>query len=312
VGVSIYLANYLRRDVDPLEIPAELLKGTSYKEELKVAVRAALAAGANMQREIGMSVKNDVQTKFNSIDFATETDRANEKLIFDMLKQRFPQGHVFIGEESSAENDDIPALTSDPTWIVDPIDGTTNFVHSFPLSCVSIGLCVAGEPVLGVVYCGSTRELFLAAKGSGAFLNGSRISVSAAKSLPEALVLTEFGYSREAKNVDKWLSTARTVVLAGAHGLRSLGSGVIDLCYIAAGRVDAGYAGVSEEGWKPWDYCAGAVILTEAGATLTDIRGDRFDLYGDSILTAATPELAKELLGTLQEAQKVKYQIVKA
>ena len=173
-------------------------------------------------------------------------------------------------------------------------DGTTNFVHSFPFSCVSIGLCVAGEPVLGVVYCASTRELFLAAKGAGAFLNGRRISVSAAKSLPEALVLTEFGYSREAKNVDKWLSTARTVVLAGAHGLRSLGSGVIDLCYIAAGRVDAGYTGVSEEGWKPWDYCAGAVILTEAGATLTNIRGDRFDLYGDSILTAATPELAKE------------------
>jgi fructose-1,6-bisphosphatase/inositol monophosphatase family enzyme len=121
VGVSMYLVNYLRRDLDPLDIPAELLSGTNYKEELKVAVQAALAAGANMQRDIGMSVKNDVQTKFNSIDFATETDRANELIIFDMLKQRFPQGHVFIGEESSAENNTIPALTSVPTWIVDPM-----------------------------------------------------------------------------------------------------------------------------------------------------------------------------------------------
>jgi fructose-1,6-bisphosphatase/inositol monophosphatase family enzyme len=121
VGVSMYLVNYLRRDLDPLDIPAELLSGTDYKEELKVAVQAALAAGANMQRDIGMSVKNDVQTKFNSIDFATETDRANELIIFDMLKQRFPQGHKFIGEESSAENNAIPALTSAPTWIVDPM-----------------------------------------------------------------------------------------------------------------------------------------------------------------------------------------------
>lgn len=287
-------------------IPSSICE-SPFKVQVEVALNAALAAGANMQRDISLEQKNDVQTKFNSIDFATETDRANEKMIFDILRREFP-GHVFIGEESSAEAvDGIPNLTDSPTWIVDPIDGTTNFVHGFPLSCVSIGLCVNKEPVVGVCFCGSTDELFIAAKGCGAYLNGRPIAVSKASSLRESLVLTEFGYSRQPQDVDRWLCAARTVMLKGAHGLRSLGSGVMDLCYMASGRVDACYAGVAGEGWKPWDYCAGAVILREAGAVLLDITGKNFDMYGKSILTASSQTLADELVETLAECNTLEY-----
>jgi inositol-phosphate phosphatase / L-galactose 1-phosphate phosphatase len=293
-----------RRGRKRQKLPQAILTGR-YAHEAKEAINLSLDAGQNMQR----GDTAGLETKFNSIDFATVTDRANEQLIFDRLRQAFP-AYEFIGEESSAEKNETPALTDAPTWIVDPVDGTTNFVHSFPLCCVSIGLCIGKKPVLGVVYCPATEELFVAAHGEGAFLNGAPIRVSAAKTLSEAIVLTEFGYSREAADVDNWLVACRHVILKGAHGVRALGSGVMDLCYLACGRLDAAYAGVSGEGWKPWDYCAGSVILAEAGAYMCQCDGTPFDLYGSSVVAASCEALADELVSTLDQAADTQFILV--
>jgi fructose-1,6-bisphosphatase/inositol monophosphatase family enzyme len=286
-------------------IPDELAKGDhGLKAELIAACSAARIAGENMLGEL-KKVKRGVQTKYNSIDFATETDRANEKMIFKVLREHF-EAHNFIGEESSAElGDVIPPLGDDPTWIVDPIDGTTNFVHSFPLSCVSIGLCKKKIPVMGVIFCPATSEMFIAVKGHGAFLNGERIHVSSCEVMKDALVLTEFGYSRMESDIDIWFKAAKDVLMTGAHGLRAMGSGVMDLCFLAAGRLDAVYAGVAGEGWKPWDYCAGQVMIEEAGGVICDISGGTFDLYGKTILAASCNKLADELVNCLHPVEPI-------
>ena len=241
-----------------------------------------------------------IQTKFNSIDFATETDRECEKIIFDKLKKIFPN-HKLIGEESTAAHGGGIELTNEPTWVVDPIDGTTNFVHSFGFTCTSIAFVVNKIPIIGIVYCPFTDELFIAVKGKGSYCNGVTLESSKIRSLNEALVLTEFGYSRDISDIDKWFHCAKNVLKTNCHALRAMGSGVLDLCYIAAGRLDAVYAGVSGEGWKIWDYSAGILIIEEAGGTMVGVDGKNFDLLGKSVLATGTKELAEELVEVLKK-----------
>jgi fructose-1,6-bisphosphatase/inositol monophosphatase family enzyme len=166
---SIVLAHKAWSTIDEQQLkrektlPRELDASILYSEELEVAVELALACGEKMNAVLGDLNKSKVDkasgNDAKSADYVTATDQENELYIFEVLRRRFPK-HKFIGEEESSENGRIPPLTDDPTWIIDPVDGTTNFVHSNPATCISIGLCVSKRPVVGVVYCGATNELF--------------------------------------------------------------------------------------------------------------------------------------------------------
>jgi fructose-1,6-bisphosphatase/inositol monophosphatase family enzyme len=297
----LYLAQRQRAKDAKLAIPQTLLS-SPLNHELRVAVQLALRAGAAMYRycdEKGTLAESThdlrIATKGQPEDFCTKIDLENEQLITDGLLQHFPT-HVVIGEETTGMGA-IPQLTSDPTWIIDPIDGTTNFASGLPLTCVSIGLCVNGRPTLGVVYAPMTNELYLAVQGYGAYRNGVRIAKRIGKKLVDSVVCFEFGYARDKSAIAKMLTVVQRILENGCRTTRSLGSGVLDLCYVASGRMDVVYAGVAGEGWKPWDYCAGYVIAKEAGCALESIHATEqlFDLYSDSIICAAGDSLLREV-----------------
>lgn len=208
--------------------------------------------------------------------------------------------HPNTQEEASAAGT-IPPLTAAPTWICDPVDGTTNFVHAFPFSCVALALAVDKEVVLGVVYDPSKDELFLAAKGKGAYCNGRRLKTTPTTELSKAVVIQEFGYERSPEGIKKLVAVTERLLRTNVQAVRQLGSGVLDLAYVAAGRVDAVYTGVAGEGWKPWDYAAGAILATEAGGVMTDLRGGDFDLFGSGMICAANDALARRIVGLVRD-----------
>ena len=222
---------------------------------------------------------------------------------------------MIIGEESTGT--DKPAtLTSDPTWIIDPIDGTTNFASGLPLTCVSIGYCQNCRPVLGVVYAPMTEELFLGVHQHGSYRNGVPIYLSPltkSKEMKDAIVLFELGSARSEKAIDEMLLAVKRVLINTCRTTRSFGSGVLDLCYVATGRVDVIYTGISGEGWKPWDYCAATVIVEEAGCCIRSllnknslgesnefdedgnvIDGSDFDIYSDSMICGVHKGIVEE------------------
>jgi fructose-1,6-bisphosphatase/inositol monophosphatase family enzyme len=256
----------------------------------------------------------DISEKGRPEDFFTQVDLENERSIACGLLDAFPS-HKIIGEEATGTGS-IPALTSEPTWIVDPIDGTTNFAAGLPLACVSIGLCRDRIPEVGVVFAPHTQELYVGARGRGAFRNGALLVPSStsgggpAQRLAGAVVCAEFGYVRSPDEIDRMVRAVRSVLLSGCRAVRMLGSGVLDLCYVASGRLDVVYAGVASEGWKPWDFCAACVILEEAGCAIEPIypRGAEaagsdnqressirsFDLHSTSHICASSQELLEE------------------
>lgn len=290
-------------------VPAPLEHGP-YAKELRVAIELALAAGNNMVaycESKGTSSEEhyrlSVTAKGQPEDFCTQVDVENEFLIANGLLKRFPN-HVVIGEESTGTGT-IPRLTNQPTWIIDPIDGTTNFAAGLPLSCVSIGFCVKGIPVLGVVYAPLTHELYTAVLACGAYRNGHAIiRAKHQRTLNESIVCAEFGYARGKDEVLKMTGALQSILLHGCRSIRMLGSGVLDLCYVATGRLDVVYAGVASEGWKPWDYCAGLVVATEAGCHVEAIDqayGEPFDLYSKSIICASSKALVVETRQILRQ-----------
>lgn len=285
-----------------LSIPDEL-RSSPYYDELCSALEIALEAGAHLQEAIDQP--KDVELK-GEVDFVTATDKLNEKIIFEHLKTKYPS-YTFIGEESASLDHVSPILTSNPTWIVDPIDGTTNFLHSFPFTCVSIGLCVDRRPVVGVVYAPKLDEIYLGARGCGAYLNGRRLRVSGVKAVKDSLVLTELGYIRDPMSRVKFFACIQEVLRQSPHALRMMGSGVLDLCYVAAGRLDVLWTGVAGEGWKPWDYCAGSLFVEEAGGVLGSLESEEsFSVYDNSCVAAATPELRDEVVRTVKTALRYK------
>lgn len=283
-------------------IPRALLN-SPYSKELRVALDVALKCGRNIAQycdargtEAEASAEDlGISTKSNAADFATKIDVLNEAIVTDAIQRNFPD-HEIIGEESVGTGG-IPPLTDKETWIVDPIDGTTNFASGLPLACVSIGFCVDKRPVMGVVYAPMTDEVYLAVKGFGAFRNGVRLTQRKHVPMEQAVVEFEFGYPRTQKAVETMLSAVQEFMERKVRATRQLGTGVIDLCYVATGRFSVVYSGVAGEGWKPWDYCAGLVIATEAGCSMETFDqkpGEEFDLYGDSILCAVSQELLEE------------------
>jgi fructose-1,6-bisphosphatase/inositol monophosphatase family enzyme len=303
-GVGLYLFQQRnKRKVSKYAIPESLLS-LPLSKELRVAVDLALQAGRAMYSycdEKGTAAEEQhdlgIATKGQAEDFCTKIDLENEILVTEGLMKHFPS-HKVIGEEAIGAGS-IPPLTIDPTWIIDPIDGTTNFAAGLPLACVSIGLCLDGRPALGVVYAPMTDELYLAVKEHGSYRNGVRITKRKEKSLLESVVCFEFGYARDKDAIAKMLGVVQRILEHGCRTTRSIGSGVLDLCYVATGRIDVVYAGVAGEGWKPWDYCAGYLVAKEAGCAIEPItgqqEGDDFDLYSKSIICAVGLTLLQEV-----------------
>ncbi|CAL9761734.1 unnamed protein product [Musa acuminata subsp. burmannicoides] len=243
--------------------------GSILAEFLAVAVDAAKSAGEVIRK--GFYQTKHVEHK-GQVDLVTETDKACEELIFNHLKKHYPD-HKFIGEETSAAFG-TAELTDEPTWIVDPLDGTTNFVHGFPFVCVSIGLAIGKVPTVGVVYNPIIGELFTGVRGQGAFLNGNPIKASSQSELLKALLVTEVGTKRDKSTVDATTNRINNLLFK-VRSLRMCGSLALNLCGIACGRLDLCY----EIGFGgPWDVAAGAVIVHEAGGLVFDPSGGDFDL----------------------------------
>ena len=240
---------------------------------LNIAVKAARAAGALINRASLDIEKLQVQTK-SANDFVTEVDQAAEQVIIETILQAYP-GHGILAEESGRSKG---AKDSEFVWIIDPLDGTTNFIHGFPVYSVSIALAHRGVVQQAVVYDPSRNDLFIASRGRGAYLNERRLRVSKRTRLAECLIGTGFPF-RQGDNFKRYMRMFEELMPLCA-GLRRPGSAALDLCYVAAGRAD----GFFEEILKPWDMHAGRLILEEAGGTVTRLDGTPLGLGPDGVV----------------------------
>jgi myo-inositol-1(or 4)-monophosphatase len=246
---------------------------TTYRE---AACEAARRGAAVLEQ---WRAKFQVREKGRA-DLVTEADLGSQSAVRSYLLERFP-GHAFLGEEGP-ESKSRPGPDAPPTWIVDPLDGTTNYVHDVPLYCVSIGLQVAGELVVGVVFEPTRNEMFHAAKGQGAFLNGQRLRTSTTDDLGSALLATGFppDMRGQERALDWWAYFS-----LHARSLRRTGSTAINLAYLAAGRFD-GYWGFDNH---VWDVVGGVVLVREAGGTVSALDGSAYDPYAPFALGSNGP-----------------------
>ncbi|CAJ0944034.1 unnamed protein product, partial [Mesorhabditis belari] len=231
-----------------------------------------------------------VETKSSNTDLVTETDRAVERYLIDGLHAAFPD-HKFIGEESVSGGAKIE-WTDAPTWIIDPIDGTTNFVHRIPLIAICVGLSINKELRGGIVYNPITNELYTAQVGTGAFKNGFPIHASSTQDLSAAVVVTQLGSDRRPEMISSFIQSYQTLMLKhNAQGNRSFGSAAINMMMVAQGSVD----GYIEYGIHAWDVAAAAVIIREAGGTIISPDGSPFNVMGRCVLCTGTPQLSSTI-----------------
>jgi myo-inositol-1(or 4)-monophosphatase len=254
---------------------------------LNTAVKAARKAGNLMLRASRDLDLIKVETKRRN-DFVTEVDRVAEAAIIETLREVYPH-HSILAEESGESK----GAQSDYVWIIDPIDGTTNFIHGIPHFAVSIGLSHKGILSQAVVYDPSKNELFTASRGGGAFMNERRLRVAKRDKLTEAIIGTGFPF-RDNQAFDEYMAQFKAVTMSCA-GVRRPGAASLDLAYVAAGRFD----GFWESGLSPWDIAAGALLITEAGGLVGDFEGN--DKYLESgRCVASSPKLFPQLLKTLK------------
>jgi myo-inositol-1(or 4)-monophosphatase len=227
---------------------------------VNIAIRAARRAGELMVRQLNQLESLKVVEKGKN-ELVTQVDEAAEAAIVEVIRDHYPD-HSILAEESGATGD------HEYEWVIDPLDGTTNYVHGFPVFSVSIAVMRAGELEHGVVYDPLRQEIFSATRGQGAQLDGRKIRVSKRTHLQQALISTGFPYRDNLKHIDSYLEMLRAVMLETV-GVRRPGSAALDLCYVAAGRVD----GFWELGLSKWDIAAGALIIREAGGRISDFRG---------------------------------------
>jgi len=248
---------------------------------LNIAVRAARRAGDVIVRSVDRADTLDVTAKGRN-DFVTEIDRVAEAEIMAVISKAYPQ-HGFLAEESGRSGGD------EVIWVIDPLDGTTNFLHGFPQLAVSIAAEYRGRMEVAVVFDPLKSELFTAAAGTGAQLDGRRIRVSKQDSLEGALIGTGFPYRSNARYMQPYLGMLE-VVMNEAAGVRRAGSAALDLAYVAAGRLD----GFWEFGLSPWDTAAGNLLITEAGGRVGTLTGRPYAQAGD--IVAGTPRVYTALL----------------
>jgi myo-inositol-1(or 4)-monophosphatase len=252
---------------------------------VNVAVRAARAAGAIVLRYMNRVDGLKVEEK-SRLDFATEVDRMAEAEIVRELKRAYPD-HGVLGEESGASG-----KSKDKVWVIDPLDGTHNYLHGFPHFCVSIGFVDHGDLLHAVIYDPLRDELFTASKGDGAFVNDRRMRVTKRETLAGALLGTGFPY-RQRAHLEGQLAMTRAL-LREAEDIRRTGSAALDLAYVAAGRLD----GFFEIGLKPWDMTAGCLLVREAGGHFCDFTGQS-GMPADGNLIAANHLLAAAMVGAI-------------
>ena len=272
----------------------------------QIGRQAALAAGVVMRQNYP---KPHQITMKGAIDPVTETDFQCQEIIIGMIRRAFPD-HGFLAEERGGEDvgqppSAVPEIThpglaweSDPLptcrWIIDPLDGTVNFAHGFPMFCVSIACEADGVLEYGVIYDPLRDELFEARRGAGASLNGRPIRVSATARLDRALIATGFPYDIRERVPETLARLGR--MLANTQGVRRAGSAALDLCYVACGRLD----GFFEENLKPWDTAAGLLMVSEAGGKITTFDGRDYDIYAPNMV-ASNGVLHPQLLSRLTE-----------
>jgi myo-inositol-1(or 4)-monophosphatase len=242
-----------------------------FRDCLELALDAADDAGNLIRENWQKPQKIDYK---GAIDLVTSVDRESERRIVGRLRREFPS-HSFLAEEETSI-----AAESDYRWIIDPLDGTTNFAHGYPQFCISIALEFRGEIQMGTVYNPIAREAFSAIKGGGASLNGQSIAVSAVPELNTALLGTGFPYDRR-ENPDFYLAYFKAF-MTRCQGIRRTGSAALDLCSVACGRLD----GFWELKLKPWDIAAGSLIVTEAGGRLSNFNGAPFSIWGNETMAS--------------------------
>jgi len=249
-----------------------------------LAIRLAKKAGGILQDHLGRVKRVGYK---GAVNLVTEMDLLSEKIIVSEIRRHYPN-HSLLAEEKTHRQKDSPYR-----WIIDPLDGTTNYAHGYPVFCVSIGLEKDGEIILGVVYDPSRNELFVGEKGKGTRLNGKRIQVSSTRRLSRSLLATGFPYDlRESpeNNFDHFQNFSGKV-----HAVRRAGSAALDLCYVAAGRFD----GFWEMKLSPWDLAAGSLIVREAGGKVTEFNGKMIHLEGRQVL-ASNGKIHREMMKVLK------------
>ena len=260
---------------------------------INTAVKAARRAAAIINRA-SFDIDRLQVTEKKHNDFVTEVDQAAEQAIIDVLKNAYPD-HAILAEESGAsanlhdENEHV--------WIIDPLDGTTNFIHGFPQYCVSIALQQRGQITQAVVYDPTRNDLFTATKGAGAYLNEKRIRVTRRDKIGDALIGTGFPYT-DLTGLDEYLKMFRIMTEKSA-GLRRPGAAALDLAYVAAGRLD----GFFEKNLKPWDIAAGSLLITEAGGIVGTFAGESDYLYKGNVI-AGTPKIFAQMVSLLAPFSK--------
>jgi myo-inositol-1(or 4)-monophosphatase len=251
---------------------------------LNIAVRAARRAGEVIVRSLNRLESLTISSKGRN-DFVTEVDHAAEREIIATIRRHHPQ-HAFLAEESGRSGE------HDTLWIVDPLDGTTNFLHGFPVFAVSIACQIRGRLEHAVIYDPMRQELFTASRGAGAHLDNHRMRVSKTRALDGALIATGFPYRANMRYLDSYLAQLRAVT-EHAAGVRRPGAAALDLAYVAAGRVDAFW----EIGLSAWDTAAGTLLIQEAGGRVGTLTGAEYRQEGH--IVAGTPKVYAALLETL-------------
>ncbi|XP_011339785.1 inositol monophosphatase 1 isoform X2 [Ooceraea biroi] len=239
---------------------------------------------------IGESV-NDCSHRENN-----EYDRRIEDKLIKRLSAQFPS-HKFIGEETVAKEGCLPDLTDDPTWIIDPIDGTTNFVHRFPHTCISLALLVNKKVEIGIIYNPIMRQFFSARRHCGAFLNGKPIKTSHVRDVSQSLVAMEPWLAKDPQHLVSVYGRMHALVQS-THGIRSLGTAALTLCYVAMGAVEAYHI----EGIDAWDVAAGKLIIEEAGGIVIDTAGGELDIMTPRVIAACNQQIAQQLVDLFQKA----------
>jgi myo-inositol-1(or 4)-monophosphatase len=242
-----------------------------FNQYTQTAVQAAIAGGEVLMKYFNRAIAVDFK---GAIDPVTVADRTSQEIITRKIRQKYPD-HSIIGEEDKEH-----ASCQEYCWIIDPLDGTVNFIHGLPIFAVSIALQHRGAIVAGVVYAPALKEMFVAEKGKGAWYNRRKMRVSSTGSIIRALVVTGFPYYVQA-NPDRVVRNFVQVLLK-AQGIRRLGSAALDLAYVAAGRFEAFW----EEGLAPWDVAAGTLLVTEAGGRVSDYRGKKDYINGRQIMAS--------------------------
>ncbi len=263
----------------------------NYSPQLNIAINAALQAGKLIMRFYSRLENLKVMSKGHN-DYVSEADQQAEIIIKEVLNKAYP--NYKITAEESGSND----IKSEYEWFIDPLDGTTNFIHGIPQFAVSIGLCKEGEPILGVIYDPFKNELFCAEKGKGALMNDKKIRVSNCPSIKSAVFGMGIPYRKQDYS-GLYIETLRTLMDARCGSIRRLGAAALDMAYVASGRLD----GFWEFNLKPWDIVAGSIIILESGGHVSDIKNSKEYLNSGNIL-AANINLHQNVIKNLEEKLK--------